>query len=823
MNKSIKIGAGIVVALILIIFIVIPATIKPILEHKLHDAGFEQAHIGSASFSFSGTTVKDITLDDAGDTVAEARVTASPKDIMSGHLASVAVNGAKLQWPFPLPAAGRAVGVLNLVARLVNLSNIAVTVNTPAGKLPVTVSGNIVDMGDDEYRADNLDVKADAPFAMIDGKLSADILKATREIKAEFKIKDAQLTLANATIPHAAGTIRADIEPSKAFSIPAAQLTFGAVTLYGLPLQGASLKIAGDKDRAEVLATAEVPNNSGDLALDLSLDRKEKDVDKISLHAEAKLRKLDALNLANLKGEGNLLLALTGARGKTSDIWDMTQWKDLQGSAGVDMEKLSLPGLLKDAEALASVKLSLDPANQVVTAQQVDGAMAFNGTFVPVDLLPLTLNIPANVKTPATITWDQKSKKLKADFDGADFQGLSVMAKQVSAHLTADVSAQPALEGTVDSDEVSHMTIPQSQLFLPVQVALRLAPSKDKPGYTTFTGKASDKKGRVAAKLSGEQSFAASTGDLSVKVPPTALQPGVTSLVMIFPISQRYLSDGYGIVGVSGDFIWEKKGGQWASDSRGQLYLKDFSATVKGIPVSGVNTVLDLDTLFPLSFTKQPVSVGAVNLGLPLTTGQAAISLKDGVFGADEAHWSLLGGQVSSIPFSVDLKEMSTDVTLTGKGLDLAQIFQLIPAEGLEASGAVDATIPLEIRHGTISLVNAVFQTTAKGTIRYDAAHLPSFLGSNQQSTLTDLKTALTHFNYDSLRVTVNGTLGQTQAVTLQVHGQNPLFYSGKPVDFSLKLNGAFDAAARAASGAGSVPSAISQAFAAFESGKSTH
>lgn len=815
MKKKLTISAGVIAGLILIVFIGIFAFLKPAIEYGLRRAGFHQAKVDDAHFSFSGTTLKNLHLDDTDNAVGEIRLYATLADVMTGHLTKVDVKDAKLNWPMALPESGNG-GALDLLAKQVSLTNAVLTVKTPAGALPVTVSGSIVDMGD-AYRA-VLDVTGAAEFAKIDGKLTADLVKHSRVAKIDFKINEASVTQPDFDVKRATGWVQLEVDPAKPLPVPAAQLDFGSVKLFDLPLQGAALKVASDKNITEFLLTAEVPNDSGDIAIDFNLDQKDAAADKISLKAEAKLRKLDELKIANVKGEGNLLLQLTGVRGKSSDLYDMSQWKGLQGSAGIDMEKLSLPGLLNNAEAIATVKLALDPSAQTVTAQTVDGAMSFSGTFKPIDLLPVSLNIPASAKTPATIVWDQKAKTLQADFEGADFTGFNVMAKQITAHLTAILTEHPVLDGKLNIGELAHMAITQQQFFLPVRLALKFQPQKGADTTTAISGDVTEKNGRLTAKIKGNYDTAAGKGDLSIGMPPTALTPNVTSLATLFPVSQKYVQDGYGVAGLSGDFAWGKKGDKWIADSRGQLYLKDFSCTVRGVALNGINTVMDLDSLFPLTLTKQQVAVGALNVGLPLTNGVTNISFaKGGEFTLNSASWTLAKGQVISSPFKMSLANMSTDVTLTASGMDLADLFQIAPMEGLDATGTINGTLPLQIRNGAFTLVDGKLETAGGGTIKYNPSKLPSFLANAKQQQLVDLKTALTHFDYDSLSMTMNGQLGQSQKVTLHVKGKNPLFYNGHPVDFNLNLEGPLENVLRYAPGGSQIPDSIKQQLEAYE------
>jgi hypothetical protein len=374
------------------------------------------------------------------------------------------------------------------------------------------------------------------------------------------------------------------------------------------------------------------------------------------------------------------------------------------------------------------------------------------------------------------------------------------------------------LDGKLNIGELAHMTIAQQQFFLPVRLALEFQPQENADTTTSISGSVTEKNGKLTAKIKGSHDTAADKGELSIGMPPTTLTQNVTSLATLFPVSQKYLQDGYGVVGLSADIAWGKESGKWVTESRGQLYLKDFSCTVHGTVLNGINTVMDLDSLFPLTLTKQQVAVGALNVGLPLTNGITVISYaKGGEFSLHSASWMLAKGQVISSPFKMSLVDMSTDVTLTASGMDLADLFQIAPMEGLDATGTVNGTLPLQIRNGAFTLVDGKLETQGGGTIKYSPSKLPSFLANAKQQQLIDLKTALTNFNYDSLSMTMNGQLGQSQKVTLHVQGKNPLFYSGHPVDFNLNLEGPLENVLRYAPGGSKIPDSIKQQLEAYE------
>jgi hypothetical protein len=814
-KTRLKIALCAVAASIAIVFIILFAFIKPAFEYGLQRAGFKDGQIEQADFAFSGTTLKNIQLDRNGSTVGEVRLYATLSDVLGGKLTKIEISDAKLKWPLQLEASGNAGGALNLVAKQVVLTNAVATVTTAAGELPVTFSGTVVDR-DTEYKAD-IDVGGDADFAKFSGKLTAEIVKDSRLAKLHFELAEAKVAQPDFDMKRVTGFINVDIDPAKPFPLPNAELDFGALSLYGLPLQRAKLVAGTADDKIQLAVQAHVPNESGDINFDLVIDRKDPGVDSLSLKGEAKLKKLDALGIANLKGEGNLLLALNGARAKDAG-GDLTRWENLQGSAGLAMDKLSLPGLLKDAEAIATVKLALDPAQQTIVAQVVDGAMSFSGTFRPAGTSPVFISIPADPKNPAMLAWDRKQQTLKADFTGANFTGFDVQARQVDSRLTAYLSDAPVLEGKLNVGELAHMALPKEQFFIPVRVNLEFHSLSSARGATGISGGITEKNGRLSARIEGRHDTQTDRGELSIGMPPTSLVQNVTGLATLFPLSANYMQDAYGVLGLSGDFGWGKGKSGWVAASHGKLYLKDFNATVKGNAISGINAVMDLDSLFPLQVTRQQVAVGAINAGMPLTNGLVEISLaKGGLFTLHSATWTLAKGQITSSPFTMSLADMSTDVTLTAAGLDLSELFRIAPMEGLNATGSVRGTLPIYVRNGAFSVVNGFLETSGPGTISYSPDKMPAFLRDTTQKQLIDLRTALTQFNYDSLSMTVNGQMGQSQKIVLNVKGKNPLFYNGRPVDFHLNLEGPLENVLKYNPGGSHIPDSIRQQLEAYE------
>ena len=163
------------------------------------------------------------------------------------------------------------------------------------------------------------------------------------------------------------------------------------------------------------------------------------------------------------------------------------------------------------------------------------------------------------------------------------------------------------------------------------------------------------------------------------------------------------------------------------------------------------------------------------------------------------------------------LDTMTTTVTLTANKLDLQQLFAIAPLDGLTAEGSVNGTLPLTINNGAFLLTNGVLQSGGPGKIRYNPQNPPAFLQNQTSQQIVDLKAALAAFDFDSLRMTIDGELGKSQKISLQISGKNPLFYSGHAVNFNLNVEGPIENIIRYNPGSNRIPEGIRKQLEDFE------
>jgi hypothetical protein len=221
------------------------------------------------------------------------------------------------------------------------------------------------------------------------------------------------------------------------------------------------------------------------------------------------------------------------------------------------------------------------------------------------------------------------------------------------------------------------------------------------------------------------------------------------------------------------------------------VVIDNLAVTAGDMVLSGVNAAPHMDSLIPPAFTHQTINAKLLNAGLPLTDGKLDVSLdKAGTATVHKSEWMLAKGRVTTSPFSLSPGKMTADMTLTARDLDLVTLFSLFKTEGLDATGKVSGTIPVKIRDGSVTITDGKLETNGKGSIRYNPKDPPAFLKDTTSNQILDLRVALTAFDYDSLKMTMNGVAGKEQKISLEAHGRNPGFYNGHEVVIRFNIEG---------------------------------
>ncbi|GIZ11240.1 YdbH domain-containing protein [Pseudomonas sp. NCCP-436] len=151
-----------------------------------------------------------------------------------------------------------------------------------------------------------------------------------------------------------------------------------------------------------------------------------------------------------------------------------------------------------------------------------------------------------------------------------------------------------------------------------------------------------------------------------------------------------------------------------------------------------------------------------------------------------QANLGILKGSLSLEPASWTLDRESLLLPLKLSGLDLAELFRVYPAEGLEGSGLLDGNLPLRLGD-SLSIEQGLIEARAPGgRLRFNSPRIRAMGQANPGMKLvTD---ALEDFHYDLLSSSLEYDPSGTLRLGMRLHGQNPDIEKGRPIHFNINL-----------------------------------
>lgn len=152
-----------------------------------------------------------------------------------------------------------------------------------------------------------------------------------------------------------------------------------------------------------------------------------------------------------------------------------------------------------------------------------------------------------------------------------------------------------------------------------------------------------------------------------------------------------------------------------------------------------------------------------------------------------QADSALLGGSLSAGPARLDLAQPSQRLTLQLRGLELAELLAVYPAEGLSGSGRLDGQLPLRIDAAGLHVEAGRLAARAPGgVLQLHSERISAFGRSNPALQLAT--TALEDFRYDRLESDVSYDPQGQLLLALRLHGSNPALEGGRPVNLTINL-----------------------------------
>ncbi len=297
--------------------------------------------------------------------------------------------------------------------------------------------------------------------------------------------------------------------------------------------------------------------------------------------------------------------------------------------------------------------------------------------------------------------------------------------------------------------------------------------------------------GVLALTATGRHDGASGAGTLAFRLAPVTFTPGARQPATLFPVLAGLpIEAAGGTVSVQGRLGW----GPGAS-SEAELRLQDGAVAVPGLAADRIAATLRATSLLPLVLPAgQRVTVGALDIGLPMTDGELVFGLTQGqqvevsALGFD---WA--GGRLSARPFAARFGAAEQAITLRAENIDLAELLAAAPVEHLAVTGRLSGDVPVRLVGDTIVIDHAELESNGPGTIQYAPPAEPVAVGEDASGGVALLLDAVRNFHYDSLTLILSGQTGRTLQVGFRLRGANPDLYGGYPIALNVNVSGALD------------------------------
>jgi hypothetical protein len=208
--------------------------------------------------------------------------------------------------------------------------------------------------------------------------------------------------------------------------------------------------------------------------------------------------------------------------------------------------------------------------------------------------------------------------------------------------------------------------------------------------------------------------------------------------------------------------------------------LEGVSLAMSTIPIiENVRGEVVFDDLFALTTPPgQQVSVGLVNPGIAVENGRLRFQLLGAQrVAVESAEFDFASGILALDPTIITLGADEANVRLLLRDLDAARLLSTLNFPDLHATGTIEGSFPLRLARNTAFVTNGeLYAAPGGGTIQYVGTAGESATGAARVAF-----DALRSFDYDKLRITLNGDISGEVVSSISFTGEN----SGRPVDLT--------------------------------------
>lgn len=233
---------------------------------------------------------------------------------------------------------------------------------------------------------------------------------------------------------------------------------------------------------------------------------------------------------------------------------------------------------------------------------------------------------------------------------------------------------------------------------------------------------------------------------------------------------------------------WIQSGSDLKFEGRSSLRLQNLAGHYGETAFAGLSTSIASAYGSGEGFTAIPsrITVDLVEMGLPIEDISARYALFPNEMAVDvsDLRMAAFGGVIRADPFSFRTASNINTVLMHAEAIQLKRLLTLEEFEAIEVSGTVGAELPVTLEGSSLTVTEGrLFGEPPGGVIRYHSASEPV---ATDTSSIGFVTLALSNFRYETLTSEINYNTDGDLNLQLQLTGKNPDLDTNRPVVLNL-------------------------------------
>lgn len=350
---------------------------------------------------------------------------------------------------------------------------------------------------------------------------------------------------------------------------------------------------------------------------------------------------------------------------------------------------------------------------------------------------------------------------------------------------------------SIDWRLTADLDLPTVKIELPdnvIQVDRLLTQLQATPNAIKATANLQAADGKLAMDISARHDLQQQRGNAEITLQPVSLAagnniPGKVLRRWPYPL---HIESGT-LLGKT-NIHWQEHKDRWLLDQTSSLQLDNIQGRIRQYPFNGLNARLLIKGIDKLHISATDgIRLASINPGVPVTDIllQADVSRKKNkapVIQLQHLEASTLGGTLSADKALLDLNRDDSQLLLSVRGLDIAELVKLEQKQGLYGTGVLSGTLPIIFSRNGLSMSAGTLSTQPPhGVIRYTGDERLSTLAKSNPNVNLLVK-ALDDFHYDLLEAKIDYAPDGQLLAKVSLQGRNPELEGGRPVHLNINL-----------------------------------